>query len=306
MARSLGLKIKSTESAKLSHAHVNPKGPTVKRAILRPRRQNEVSVNRKSTHQRLTNKSECSDSGTPGGDSLVKRAADTLREDILRAVPTGRLFLGSELELMSRLGVSRPTFRQAARLLQHEQLLLIKRGVSGGFFARTPSEQVITRMASVLLSTKGTTLRQVNDACGPLITEALASIARNDDPDVRRRVRIFWLEASARKLEFEFDAHTRARLVLEFERLIGELSGNPALMMMLNVMREIIRSQRYNYFDMNLHRTTEYLTFVEKVASAVLDGDVEICRVVCQRFFAKVSDWLPEGDREAIRAFPAN
>ena len=278
----------------------------MKRAVLRPRRQNEVTFNIKSTRQKFTNTSECSDSGTSGDGSLVKRAADTLREDILRAAPTGRLFLGSELELISRLGVSRPTFRQAARLLQHEQLLLVKRGVNGGFYARTPSEQVITRMASVLLSIKGTTLRQVNDACGPLITEALISIARNEDPEVRRRIRIFWLEASAHKLEFEFDAHARARLVLDFERLIGELSGNPALMIMLNVMREIIRSQRYNYFDMNLHRTTEYLTFVEKVASAVLDGDIEICRVVCQRFFAKVNDWLPEGHCEAIRAFPAN
>jgi len=280
----------------------------MKRSITQSQRRNKGISDKKPAKKRLTDSPGRSEGGISNdGNSLVKRAADTLREEILRAAPTGRLFLGSELELMSRLGVSRPTFRQAARLLQHEQLLLIKRGVNGGFFARTPSEQVITRMASVILSIKGTTLRQINDACGPLITEALISIARNADLEVRRRVQMFWLEASAHKLEFEFDAHARARLVLDFERLIGELCGNPALTMMLNVMREIIRSHRYNYFDMNYQRTTEYLTFVEKAATAVLDGDIDICRVVCQRFFAKVNDWLPtKGDCESICAFPAN
>jgi len=55
---------------------------------------------------------------TGGGRSAAHRAAHALREDIL-AREDGEL-LGSEDELMERLGVSRPTLRQAARLLEHE------------------------------------------------------------------------------------------------------------------------------------------------------------------------------------------
>ena len=253
-------------------------------------RQSKASSEKKPPKRAIEHKLEYSINES----SLVRRTADILRQEILRVLPRGRVFLGSELDLIRRLDVSRPTFRQAARLLQHEQLLLIKRGANGGFFSDSPSEEVVTRMASVFLRTKGTTLQQINEACGPLITEGLIIIAGNGDSGVRRRVHAFWTEASARN--FESDARARARLVLDFEKLIGELCGNPALSMMLNVMREIIRSHQFDYFDMNVQRTTEYLTFVEKIATAVLDGDIDICRIVCQRFFAGVDNWLPDED----------
>ena len=110
------------------------------------------------------------------GSSLVKQAVDALRKRIL-AVAGGEVFLGSEEQLIEALGVSRPTFRQAARLLEHELLLKIKRGIHGGFFAQPPSASAVSRMAAIYLNAQGTTLQQISAATSPVVEEAAALLA---------------------------------------------------------------------------------------------------------------------------------
>src|SRR5579875_2092955 len=82
--------------------------------------------------------------------TALRRATTVLRNDLLRIDADG-VFVGSEDTLQARLGVSRPTLRQVARILESEQLLTVRRGVTGGFFSRKPSAQVVADMASVYL-----------------------------------------------------------------------------------------------------------------------------------------------------------
>src|ERR1700748_131872 len=112
------------------------------------------------------------------GVSLVQQAVDALRRAVLEA-PGPDVFLGSEEQLIAALGVSRPTFRQAAKLLRHENLLTIKRGMGGGFFTRSPSADAVSRMAAIFLDAQGTGMRQINDVVGPLQAEAARVGAHN-------------------------------------------------------------------------------------------------------------------------------
>src|SRR5690554_8119325 len=93
-------------------------------------------------------------------DSAARKAASVLRDHIL-AGHEGE-YLGSESELLERLGISRPTFRQAARLLEHEQLLVIKRGVGGGFYSRRPSIHTVANSAALYLRSEE---RRVGKEC---------------------------------------------------------------------------------------------------------------------------------------------
>ena len=65
----------------------------------------------------------------------LKGLIRTMREDLLEAAPGA--FLGLEEEVLRRYDVSRPTLRQAARVLEYEQLLDVKPGksVRGYFYA---------------------------------------------------------------------------------------------------------------------------------------------------------------------------
>src|SRR5579885_2375590 len=85
--------------------------------------------------------------GGTDGPSAVEVAAGALRGAALACADGERI--GSEEDVLERIGVSRPTLRQAARLLESEELLVVRRGVKGGFFARRPTTDAVARMASV-------------------------------------------------------------------------------------------------------------------------------------------------------------
>ena len=69
--------------------------------------------------------------------STADRVAIILRERILTM--DEEVHIGSEADLAAEVGVSLPTLRQAARMLEYEELLTIKPGKGGGYFTRRPT-----------------------------------------------------------------------------------------------------------------------------------------------------------------------
>lgn len=61
--------------------------------------------------------------------------------------------MGSEDELLDRVGVSRVTVRQAARILEGEGLVSVRRGINGGYFAARPSVEMVEAVVCAYLNT---------------------------------------------------------------------------------------------------------------------------------------------------------
>lgn len=59
--------------------------------------------------------------------------------------------LGSEEDLVAKLGAARATVRQAARIVEREGLLLVRRGMNGGYFAARPGLDTIEATTSTYL-----------------------------------------------------------------------------------------------------------------------------------------------------------
>jgi GntR family transcriptional regulator, transcriptional repressor for pyruvate dehydrogenase complex len=117
------------------------------------------------------------------GPTSAIAIATQLREEILRDYDDGQ-FVGSEDDLVGRFEVSRPTMRQAVRVLQAEGLLTVKRGLHGGFFAKVPSSEVVARSLSMLLRHRGATFGQLIDALMPL-SDAMVRAAATAADDRR-------------------------------------------------------------------------------------------------------------------------
>lgn len=81
--------------------------------------------------------------------SAIDTAASRLRQTVLAGEDGA--FLGSEDMLQTQLGVSRATVRQAARLLESEGLLRVRRGINGGYFAARPNAETIEKSVSAYL-----------------------------------------------------------------------------------------------------------------------------------------------------------
>ena len=84
--------------------------------------------------------------------STADRVANILRDRILGMAENA--YMGSEADIAAEIGVSMPTLRQASRMLEYEELLVVKPGKGGGYFTRRPTIETAIKSASQYLSAK--------------------------------------------------------------------------------------------------------------------------------------------------------
>lgn len=116
--------------------------------------------------------------GNRKSKSPVDTAVDELRR-IAMVTPEGEL-LGSEDELVEQLKVARVTVRQAARLLEREGLLRVRRGIKGGYFATRPSIEMVESIVCGYLNTLGVDARLAGVASTALWVEVLREASKAD------------------------------------------------------------------------------------------------------------------------------
>lgn len=202
--------------------------------------------------------------------SVVVVLARALRREILRK-DEPNAFLGSEDELASRFGVSKPTFRQAARLLEFEELITVRRGPRGGYFARTPSASVLSRAAATYLVARRTPLADVVKANGVVIHAALTEIAAN--PDARHRAQLVKFLDTESALQSPSGANEVLAGINKFWLLVGSLAGNEALALFLQVsMQYVVRADA---LETTPQRLRPYVDQLRRLAEYVAAGDME-------------------------------
>ena len=110
----------------------------------------------------------------------MKSAIDTTAAKLRSIVEATEedAFLGSEETLIAKLGVSRATVRQAARLVEREGLLRVRRGINGGYFAARPDADTIETSVSSYLDKLHTEPEDVTVIASVLWVEVLARAAR--------------------------------------------------------------------------------------------------------------------------------
>ncbi|MDB5424105.1 MAG: GntR family transcriptional regulator [Phenylobacterium sp.] len=173
-------------------------------------------------------------------------AEDIGRSAVLRALPVFRnlilaaddgAFIGSEADLIIRIGISAPTLRQVARLLEHEELLVIKRGVGGGFFGRRPSAETVARSAALFLNLQKTPTEEVYSAAQTINAELMRRAALSDNTVARAQ-----LAAMLDEWRTSNEALGRDQFIRQAERLTDQMAvvaGNAPLALFLRVFRYI-------------------------------------------------------------------
>jgi DNA-binding FadR family transcriptional regulator len=96
------------------------------------------------------------------GSEVTPRRALVVATEIRARIAEGRLREGDRLpplaELAEEFGISRPTLREALRILEMEFLLDLRTGDRAGAAIRTPSTRVAAQLAGIVLEARGTTL----------------------------------------------------------------------------------------------------------------------------------------------------
>lgn len=225
-------------------------------------------------------------------DSVVKKVMRRLRARALRTEPGG--LVGSEEQLVSAYGVSRPTLRQAAAMIGQEQLLTVKRGVGGGYFARRPDKNAVAHMASIYLMSRATTLEEIIKAIEPLKVEIATLAAANRDPQMLAELRDFQQRDVADEKTGGFREFLRSER--ELGRLLGLASRNKVLELFLTTLYDFcasIRPEKDVYRD-HPDRVHIYWSRRIELVASIIDGDEEAAASTSRSLARTVSEWMVE------------
>jgi DNA-binding FadR family transcriptional regulator len=176
------------------------------------------------------------DTPSPKAASLV--AAQIRKQIVLGELAEGDL-LPSEAEMIKRLGVSRPTLRQAFRILETEHLITVQRGARGGTTVLRPSVKLASRYLGDLLRYRITTLGDVLAArlmIEPAVVELLAR--RRDDAAIEALV-----SAVREQRATEDDDTSLLNSAEQFHVRLVELAGNPVLAQYCKLINYLVRGQ---------------------------------------------------------------
>jgi DNA-binding FadR family transcriptional regulator len=137
---------------------------------------------------------------------------------------------------MAQFGVSRPTLREAFRILESEQLIRVLRGARGGARVLKPDPAVAARYAGVLLQSAGTPLVDVYRARATLEESAIGMAAgRRLTADVKE---LDHLRAEGGGLVEDPPAY--AEHDVKFHRAVVDLAGNTTLKVMVDMLLHVI------------------------------------------------------------------
>jgi DNA-binding FadR family transcriptional regulator len=169
----------------------------------------------------------------------VPKAAELIASQLRRQIVMGERAEGElfppELTLMNDLGVSRPTLRQALRILENEHLVRIYRGRNGGTRVSRPSIDAAGRYLNNLLVFQGGTADDVHAARLLLEPAALADIAgRVSDEDIAG------LRDHVARSREEHDPAARRALNNDFHVRLVELTGNRSLTLYARLLTRLI------------------------------------------------------------------
>lgn len=183
----------------------------------------------------------------------LPKAAELVAAQLRRQIVLGERVEGEmlppEVQLMSELGVSRPTLRQALRILETELLVTVHRGRNGGTKVNRPSPQVAGRYLGNLLQFQDVTLDDVHTARLLLEPSAIAALAGTLTPAQLAELRA--LVAAARD---ETDPAVRREVGGRFHTALVELTGNPALALFARLVQQLIDAQTARYDNQRQRR----------------------------------------------------
>jgi len=178
---------------------------------------------------------------------MTKRAAEGVRSPkaselvtsaLRRMIVDGQLtdgdFLPTESELVEHFKVSRPTLREAVRVLESERLVEVRRGARTGARVRTPGPEIVARPAALLLELAGTTLSDVMTARLAIEPYAARLLATNGTQRAHDELARLVADIPAQCEAGEI-AHASALL----HRRLVELSGNATLGIIAGMLYEI-------------------------------------------------------------------
>ena len=170
---------------------------------------------------------------------IAERVAAELRREIV----TGNLRPGDRLnpewQLQEQFNISRPTLREALRMLESESLIEVTRGQQGGARITQIDPAVLARQVGVRLQLEGVTLQDVWQCRMVIEPGAAALLAQNI-----KKAAIEAMEQNVREAVAALDDYVAsAELTARFSYILTKYCGNNTLHILSTLIQDIVDRQ---------------------------------------------------------------
>jgi DNA-binding FadR family transcriptional regulator len=226
--------------------------------------------------------------------------AKHVRDRIVRGELQDGDALPSENILMGQFGISRPTLREAFRILEAEALITVRRGARGGARVHPPSPEVAARYAALVLQHRGATFRDLQEA--RVILEAPIPgllAARPDREQIADRLDALLAETE----EKADDPEAMVGLHFEFHRQVVASTGNPVVELLADMVEGVFEGAGWSYLqrrdrdDADRNRR-KALRAHARLVGLVRAGDAEGATSLWHKHLCEVGKFLADGDEE--------
>jgi GntR family transcriptional regulator, transcriptional repressor for pyruvate dehydrogenase complex len=171
----------------------------------------------------------------------LREKPQQIADELRRLIVSGKLSegdsLGHEPDLVERFGVSRPSLREALRILEAEGLISVLRGVLGGVVVHEPDGRMTARTAALVLQARNVSLADVHEARSLLEPTAARVVASLRS---RRAAAAELRELIDEQMRVIMDPDAFGRANARFHEHLVALAGNQTLSIVAEMLNEIV------------------------------------------------------------------
>ena len=169
----------------------------------------------------------------------IPKTAEIVANAIRRQITGGELKEGDSLppeaHIIEEFSVSRPTVREAFRILESEKLISVSRGARGGARVHVPKATQVARYAGFVLQSRKASYRDVYEARILIEPPAARLVAERHSEDATRILRGVIEAAREASVDGDF-----GRAVAAFHSRLIELTGNQTLILISGMLEGIV------------------------------------------------------------------
>lgn len=170
--------------------------------------------------------------------SVAELVADAIRSQIVAGTLPDGSMLPKQDQLINQFNVSRPSFREALRILESEGLVSVRRGNVGGAQVHAPTPENAARTLGLVLQARSVGPDDLAAALDVLEPACAAQCAQRADRSVVLVPRLRDLNERCAALE-RSDVASAATLLQEFHQAIIDGCGNATLVIVIGALESL-------------------------------------------------------------------
>jgi DNA-binding FadR family transcriptional regulator len=195
------------------------------------------------------------------------------------------MLLGSEADLMARYHVSRAVLREAVRVLEHHQVVRMRRGPGGGLFVIEPGIEAVTEAVALYVDRRGIAPLHLFEVRGTVEMTVLDRVIATLDDDGRARLtEALAAEQAASPEDFALVGH-------DLHNVLAHVAGNRVLELLTVVLIRV--SQRHSAALAGTPDplpTQDVIHVHQRIVEAILADDASLARHRMRRHLVALLD----------------